>query len=146
MKVSIKGKTGSVEKSVHVLSNDPEKSEEVLTLRASIRESIQISSKTLRFRGKEGTVQTQSVDIIAQEEKPLSIKPGVFSLQEKMTYSIKEIEKGKSFRIEFTNMPQPAGRFNGSLIMTTNYDDNPEIKISISANFIKNPEDNDKKQ
>lgn len=88
---------------------------------------------------------TQSVDITAQEEKPLSIKPGVFSLQGKMTYRIEEVEKGKSFKIFFTNLPLPAGRFSGSLKLMTNYDDNTEISITINGNFSKDTEDNEKK-
>lgn len=126
-------------------SNDPQNGEAVLTVKAFVKESILVSSKALRFKGKEGTVLTQSVDITAQEEKPLSIKPGVFSLQEKMTYRIEEVEKGKAFKIFFTNLPLPAGRFSGSLKLMTNYDDNPEISITISGNFSKDTEDNEKK-
>jgi hypothetical protein len=146
LKVNIKGRTGSIEKTARVYSNDTRNSEETLTVKAFIKESIRISSKTVRFKGEEGAVQTQSVDIIAQEQKPLSIKPGVFSLQEKMTYSIEETEKGKAFKIVFKNMPQPAGRFSGYLNLMTNYDDTPEIKITISCNFSGDKADNEKKQ
>jgi hypothetical protein len=146
LKVNIKGRTGSLDKTARVYSNDPKAMEETLSIKAFIKESIKVSSKSVRFKGKEGTVQTQSIDIIAQEQKPLSIKPGVFSLQDKMTYTIEETEKGKAFRIVFTNMPQPAGRFSGYLNLTTNYDDSPEIKISLNCNFSKDKEDNEGKQ
>lgn len=146
LKVNIKGKSGSIQKSVKVYSNDLENNETVLTIKAFIMESIKISSKILRFKGKEGEVLTQSIDITAQEEKPLNIKPSVFSLQEKMTYSIEEIEKGKAYKIIFTNLPQPVGRFNGSLKLMTNYDDNPEIIITIRGNFSKDSEADEEKQ
>jgi len=146
LKVNIKGNTGAIEKTARVFSNDPQNYMVILTIKAFIKESILVSSKSVRFRGKEGSVLTQSIDIIAQEQKPLSIKPGVFSLQEKMNYTIEETEKGKAFRIVFTNKPQPAGHFNGYLSLTTNYEDNPEIKISINGNFLKDAEDNGKKQ
>jgi len=146
LKVNIKGRSGSIEKTARVYSNDPVNNEETLTIKAFIKESIKISSKSVRFRGEEGAVQTQWVDIIAQEQKPLSIKPGVFSLKEKMTYTIEEVEKGRAFKIVFKNMPQSAGRFTGYLNLMTNYDDTPEIKISISCNFSKDKAENEKRQ
>jgi len=146
LKVNIRGRTGSIEKTARVYSNDPRNSETTLSIKAFIKESIRVSSKNVRFKGEEGSVQTLSVDIIAQEQKPLSIKPGVFSLQEKMTYSIAETEKGREFKVIFKNMPQPAGRFSGYLNLMTNYDDNPEIKITISCSFSRGKADNEKKQ
>lgn len=89
---------------------------------------------------------TRSVSITALEDKPLSIKAGDFNLQDKVTYRIEETEKGKEFEIVFTNRPQPAGRFIGALQLMTNYDDKPEINISIIGKFSKNTEDNEKRQ
>ena len=63
-----------------------------------------------------------------------------------MTYKIEEIEKGRAFKIVFTNLPQPAGRLRGSLKLMTNYDDNPEITITLTGNFTKKTEDNEEKQ
>jgi len=129
-----------------VYSNDIRNNQEALTVKALIKDSLQILPKALSFRGEEGAVLTQSVDIIAQEDKPLSIKPGAFNLQDKMTYRIEETEKGKAFKITFTNMPQPAGRFSGYLKLMTNYDDKPEITITLNCRFTKDAKDNEKKQ
>jgi hypothetical protein len=62
-----------------------------------------------------------------------------------MSYRIKEIQKGKAFKIYFINVSLSAGRFHGFLKLMTNYDDKPEIKIFLSGNF-KNTEDNEKEQ
>ena len=117
-----------------------------MTVKAFIKESIKISPDRLILKGKEGTALTQSVDIIAQEEKPLSLEPGDFNLKEKMTYRIEVIEPGKAFRIHFTNIPLQAGSFKGSLKLKTNYDEKPEITIPISGNFLKDTEENGKNQ
>ncbi|MBN1626934.1 MAG: hypothetical protein JW944_10460 [Deltaproteobacteria bacterium] len=144
IKVNIKGKTGLIQKSIGIYNNDVSNNPETLTVKAIIKDSINVSSKSLSFRGEEGTVLTKSIDIIAQEDKPLSIKPGNFSLQDKMTYRIEETEKGKVFKIVFTNLPQPAGRMRGSLKLMTNYDDKPEITITLTGNFTEKTKDNEK--
>jgi hypothetical protein len=79
------------------------------------------------------------------EEKPLSIKPGSFDLKDKMTYRIEEVQKGKLFKIYFTNLPEASGSFSGFLKLTTNYDDTPEIKISLSCSFQKTTDSNEKR-
>jgi hypothetical protein len=143
--VKIQGYSGEISKTARVYSNDPQSNIEILTLKANIRQSIQVSPSTLAFHGLEGSILTRSVDIISTEEKPLNIKPGSFNLQDKMTYRIEEVQKGKLFRIYFTNLPEAAGSFSGLLVLTTNYDDTPEIKVSLNGNFQKNTDADEKR-
>jgi len=143
--VKIQGHVGGIEKTARVYSNDPQSNIEVLTLKANIRQSVQALPTALMFQGQEGVVQTLSVDIISFEGKPLDIKPAGFNLKDKLTYRIEEVQKGKLFRIYFTNVPDAAGSFNGFLQLTTNYDDTPEIRISLNGVFQKNTGINDKK-
>jgi hypothetical protein len=89
-------------------------------------------------------VLTQSVEIIAQEEKPLNIKAGEFSLRDKMAFRLEETVKGKVFKLYFTNVPLPAGHFSGSLKLMTNYKDKPEITVPISGDFQQETEENEK--
>jgi len=143
--VKIQGYTGEIQKTARVFSNDPQSNIEILTLKANIRQSIQVSPATLVFQGLEGSVLTRSVEIIGMEEKPLIIKPGSFNLKDKMTYRIEEVQKGKLFKIYFTNLPGASGSFSGLLMVTTNYDDTPEIKISLNGNFQKSTDANEKR-
>jgi len=136
---------GGIEKTARVYSNDPQSNIEILTLKANIRQSVQALPTALMFQGQEGVVQTLSVDIISSEAKPLDIKPAGFNLTDKLTYRIEEVQKGKLFRIYFTNVPDAAGSFNGFLQLTTNYDDTPEIRISLNGVFRKDTGINDKK-
>jgi hypothetical protein len=143
--VKIQGHVGGIEKTARIYSNDPQSDIEILTLKANIRQSVQALPTALMFQGQEGAVQTQSVDIMSSEDKPLDIKPSSFNLKDKLTYRIEEVQKGKHFRIYFTNVPDASGYFNGFLILTTNYDDTPEIRISLNGTFQKNIGINDKK-
>ena len=52
VKVSIKGKTGLLQKSIRVYSNDIRNNEEILTVKATIKDSVKVSSKSLSFRGR----------------------------------------------------------------------------------------------
>jgi hypothetical protein len=137
LKINIAGYSGSIEKNARVFSNDPQNNVEMLTVKAFIKESIQVLPNTLKFKSKEQTVLTQTVELIAQDEKPLNIKAGAFSLKDKMTYTIEEVTKGKTFKILFTNLPQTAGTFSGALQLMTNYNDKPEITIFITGDFFK---------
>jgi hypothetical protein len=134
-----------IEKTARVFSNDPRSNIEVLTLKANIRQSVQVSPASLMFQGQEGVAQTRSVDIVSMDEKPLDIKPGSFNLKDKMTYRIEEVQKGKLFRIYFTSLPEAAGIFNGVLVLMTNYDDTPEMRIPLNGNFQKNADTNEKR-
>jgi hypothetical protein len=97
------------------------------------------------FQGPEGVVQTQSVDVVNTDEKPLDVKPGSFNLSDKMTYRIEEVQKGKVFRVYFTTLSNVAGSFNGFLALTTNHDDAPEMRVLLNGNFQKNTETNEKR-
>jgi hypothetical protein len=135
LKIKIKGISGQINKTATVYSNDPNSQGEVLTVKASIRESIMLSPRRVRFKGEEGTVQTQSVEITAQEDKPLTLQAGDFTLKDKINYKIEEVKKGKVFRISFTNLPMQAGRQSGSLELKTNYSEDPVITIRVNCNF-----------
>ena len=135
-----------IEKSARIYSNDSQSNIEFLTIKANIKPSIQIVPPTVRFQGVEGAVITQTADVMSLDEKPLNIKPGNFNLKEKITYRIEALQDGKAYRIFFTNLPGLIGSFSGSLQLTTNYSDLPEIIISVSGYFQKNADTNEKKQ
>lgn len=81
---------------------------------------------------------TQSIEIKAGEDKPLILKPAPFELDQKVSYRIEEITKGKIFKIYFTNKPGPVENYSGSLILETNYPKMSQIKILIWGNFTAN--------
>lgn len=80
---------------------------------------------------------TRTVQIRAEEDKPLKLEQSYFSLSKKVTYRIEEVEAGRMFRIHFTGIPGPAGTYRGVLKLKTNYPEKPEIIIRIRAKFQK---------
>lgn len=120
-----------------VVSNDPANRFQEVEIKASIKIPIYISSRYVYLHGITGQQVVRVVDIMAKLHRPLSIVPVAFNLPKKLSYSIKEMEKGKRFRIRFTSNPGTEGRFNGLLRLKTNYPEEPEMTIFIRGRFEK---------
>lgn len=119
------------------MSNDPANRFQEVEIKASIKIPIYISSRYVYLHGIPGQQVVRVVDIMAKLHRPLSIVPVAFNLPKKLSYSIKEMEKGKRFRIRFTSNPGTEGRFNGLLRLKTNYPEEPEMTIFIRGRFEK---------
>jgi hypothetical protein len=77
------------------------------------------------------------IEIRAGLDRPLTLTPSEFNLEEKLTYTVEEIEKGRKFRIRFTSIPGPPQTYQGFLNLETNYPEKPEINIRIRGHFVK---------
>ena len=85
----------------------------------------------------EGESVTRVVEVKSNLNEPMTLAPLEFQLQEKVTYEIEEIEKGRLFRIRFTNIPGPVETFRGSLRLKTNYREKPVVTITIWGRIAK---------
>ncbi len=137
LKVHTKGYEGSIHKSARVNSNDREQNVVILGIKAFIKVPISLSPRYVSLYGKEGQKITKVVEIRANLEKPLTLTPEGFNLEGKLTYRIDEMEKGRRFKIHFTNTPGPSQRFHGVLNLKTNYPEKPIIDIRIRGRFSK---------
>ena len=127
---------GRIKKSIRVQSNDPKKKQEYLIFEGSIKPWIKLMpSGRVTLSGKPGETKSVDLTISAVVDKPLKIKPGKFSLEGKVSYSLEEIEKGKQYKITFKNNPDVSGRFDGGLRLITNYQEKSKIDIRISSRF-----------
>jgi hypothetical protein len=147
-KISVKIDTssygqGDLKKTVKVYTNDTKNSLVTLTVKASIKVYINISPKSVILSGLEGNVISKSVTITGNGDKPLSLEPEIFSLEQKVTYQIETVEEGKIYKIHFKNAPEATGSINGVLILKTSYPEKPEISIPIRARFRKSVEQKD---
>ncbi|MDZ7696173.1 MAG: hypothetical protein U5R49_04320 [Deltaproteobacteria bacterium] len=140
IKVHTSGYEGSIYKSALVNSNDPEKNAIHLSIKAVVKPSVLISPRYVDLRGKAGQNATKIVKIDAALDKPLSLIPGKFSLKGKMTYRIKEVKKGRSFEVYFTNILTSPQTYYGFLNLKTNYPEKPVISIQIRGRFVKENE------
>ncbi len=137
LQVNTAGYEGYVEKSANVYTNDLDWIIVVLTIKAQLKPAISISPKRLRLSGKKGEAVQGEVEIKANLDKPLILKPGSFNLTERMSYTIKEVEKGKRFIVQFKREQGLTEPLDDYLKIETNYPEKPEISIYVRCDLIE---------
>ena len=137
LKVDTRNLSGTVKKEASIYSNDPKSSVMTITLRANVKQSVQVSPQRIKMIGYEGIVITESVIISANMEKPLEIEPTRLNLSERITYKIEVIEPGRMFKVNFNYTPLEGDNINGALILKTNYPERPNISIPVNARFLR---------
>lgn len=137
MRVNTRGYQGKIRKRAKVYSNDPHNNLETLSIQASVKVPIHLTTRYIYLRGSVEQVITRTVTITAKEDKELQLVPTLFNLDEKVTYTIEEVEPGKVFKVHFSSIPGIAGTHRGFLQLKTNYPEKPEINIQIRTKFSK---------
>lgn len=127
------GYSGDKQWGAGVYTNDPDFKEITLTVKAFVKPLLVVSPQHVRFDSPQDSIATQEVEIRAETERPLTLVPVHFSLGERLTYRIEEIEKGKRFKVVFQTIPGLHGRFNGFLKLQTGYPEKPEIRVWITG-------------
>jgi hypothetical protein len=133
LRINTKGYQGEIRKRARIFTNDPRKKVEAVDIKAFVKVPIYLSPKFVYLRGPAGQRVRGSVMVKAGEERPLKLEEGSFDLGTKMTYTIEEVEAGRSFRIRFSTIPGPPGNYRGVLRLKTNYPERPKIAIPIMA-------------
>jgi hypothetical protein len=137
LRVTTAGLTGPLYKGARVFTNDPKHQIVRLGIRANIKSPVYLSPRGVRLYGKEDQIITQVVEVKAGLEKPLELTPSRFNLEENLTYTIEEVEKGKRYLIRFKTIPGPPQAFRGMLRLKTNYPEKPVITIKIRGRILK---------
>lgn len=106
-------------------------------IKARIKSYIYLSAHSVYLYGREQQTISRTVQVRAELDKPLKLKPIQFDLAGKVRYRIDEIEKGKRFRIRFTVVPGPPQNYYGLLKLKTNYAEKPEILLRIRGRILK---------
>ena len=135
LKVKTKGYQGGIRKSARVRTNDPEKENIALVIKATVQVPIYVSSRYIYLYNSGGQPVQKTVKIEGKLEKPLSLTVEEFTPQDKLKYDIETVEKGKAYRIRFTSIPDVKESFRGILKLKTNYPEKPEITLIVSGRF-----------
>ena len=106
-------------------------------IKAFIKVYIRVSPRYVYLYGPSNQEIMRVVNIKAGLGRPLKIEPLSFDLPKRVSYSIKETEKGRDYVIRLTNVPGIAGSFRGALQLKTNYPEKPRITIFIRGRFQK---------
>jgi hypothetical protein len=137
LRVNTKGYQGNITKKARVHTNDPNIEVETLSIKAFVKVPIHLSPRYVHLRGLAGQTIAKTITIRAQKDKPLNIETSHFDLEYEVVYKVEEVEKGRIFRIHFSNIPGPAKSYRGFLKLKTNYPEKPEITIIIRGTFRK---------
>jgi len=137
LQVKTSGYQGKITRGAKVYSNDPQSQIETISIGLFVRVSIRVSPRSVNFRGEAGQTITKTVHIRSGLNKPLTIEPTTFDLENKVQYRIEPIQEGKNFKVVFTNIPGSAENYRGFLKLKTNYTERPEIMIPIRGKFRK---------
>ena len=137
MSVNTKGYEGNIYKNAAVYANNSETPQFYLGVRAFVRVPISVKPGSIGLYGKKGATVTGIVEITAGLDKPLTIEQDRFSLEGKAVYRIEEIERGKRFKVHFTNIPGAAESYSGYLRLKTNYEDKSIINIKVKGMVTK---------
>jgi len=131
--VTTEGYEGRIEKTARIYSNDPARGETFFKIIANVRVPIHLSTYYVLLAGPENQAATRTVEIRAELDKPLTLKPTAFNLEEKLAYTLEEVEKGRSYLLHFKALPGVSGSYQGFLKLQTNYPEKPELTIRIRA-------------
>ncbi len=139
--LSVGSRTGNVNKSVYIYSNDAYRSKQVLRLKANVSRSLEIQPKRyLTFNEMTvGLSQSASVNIKNNSNKTVTITDIKIS-PENMMINIDEgqkIKPGEAVKLEATVRPTKKGYFNCHVTLKTTDKDYPELKISGFGNIRK---------
>lgn len=135
MTVDTSGYTGKVRKSAKIYINNPKDKFHYISIEALIKPAITVSPESVHLDGKAGEVVVKSVEIRAEKKNALRLEPLAFDLEQKVTYTVEEIQRGRLYRVHFTNRPGPAEIYRGFLKLKTNYPEKPELSIRIRGKF-----------
>jgi hypothetical protein len=137
LRINTRGYERRIRKSAKVNTNDPALNVVHIALLAFVKVPVYLSSHYVFLRGNQGASVTRSIEIRAGLDKPLALERGQFTLQGKVNYVLEEIEKGKRFKISFTNVSDDSGSYAGFLRLETNYPEKPFLDIRIRGRFSK---------
>lgn len=129
--LNTKGFKGQITKSSVVRTTDEQKKEFVLVLEGKVRVPIDVSPQNVLFYGPDTKGQKKVITIEAKKTEPLELKFLNSSLEGKVSYTLKETEKGKLFRVELECLEGAEADFTGEIRFQTNYKEEPEIKIMV---------------
>lgn len=126
-----KGYKGKVAKSAVVKTTDDNKKEFLLVLEGQIKVPIDVSSRNILFYGQDTKGQKKVITIKAQKNEQLNLKFLRSSLEGKISHVLKEEVKGREYKLELVCLEGPEADFFGEISFSTNYKEEPELKIMV---------------
>ena len=91
----------------------------------------------INLLGFEGDTVKHQVTITSFEEEPFEITDISSTVDDKIKYKLKTIEKGKKYTIEAESRSKEEGSYSGQMVLKTSSKKKPHIVLSINGNLRK---------
>ena len=132
LKVDTKNKRGRLNQSANIFSNDPQNPKTKIAIMGSIKHYISVTPSTrLLLQGYHGDKITKKVTITSHEEQPLKITDISSTIDDKIEYNLKPIEKGKEFSFEIKTPLGIKESFRGKVTLKTNSQKKPKLELVV---------------
>jgi hypothetical protein len=137
LKINTRGYRGNVSKRARIYTNEPGNRYQAVSIQVFVKVPIYVTSRHVYLRGPADRKVTATVTVKGDGTKDLKLEETEFTLSEKITYTIEEVESGKLYRIHFVRLPGEVGMYRGILRLKTTYPEKPELPIRLTAQFYK---------
>ena len=132
LKVNTKNKRGRLNQSANIFSNDPQNPKTKIAIMGSIKHYISVTPSTrLLLQGYHGDKITKKVTFISHEEQSLKITDITSTIDDKIEYNLKPIEKGKEFSFEIKTPLGIEESFKGKVTLKTNSQKKPKLELVV---------------
>jgi hypothetical protein len=135
LEIRTKGYEGNVHKSARVVSNDPKRPQITIGLKGKIWVPIEVKPRYVRLRGTVDEEIETVVSLKADKKDPLVLNLASVSIPERVEAKLEEIEKGRAYQLKVKNKVKGEVRYAGTLKLTTNYPEKPEVVIRIAGDI-----------
>jgi len=135
LEMRTKGYQGEMHKSARVVSNDPKSPRITIGMKGKIWVPIDVKPRYVRLRGTVDEEIETVVNLIADKKDPLIMNLASVSIPERVDVKLEETEKGRAYQLTVKNKVKGEVRYAGTLKLTTNYPEKPEVVIRIAGDI-----------
>jgi hypothetical protein len=135
LEMRTKGYQGEMHKSARVVSNDPKRPQITITMKGKIWVPIDVKPRYVRLRGTVDEEVETIVNLLADKKDPLIMNLASVSIPEKVDATLEETEKGRAYQLKVKNKVKGEAKYAGTLKLTTNYPEKPEVVIRIAGDI-----------
>lgn len=133
-----------LQKTATVFTNDPENPKVDLIVRGEVKEFATIRPSRVRMAGKVGDDVSTTVTVTPAEEFPFSVLEVKPLKEGNVKVELEEVPESaeaarKQYKVTVTNLKQEKARYFDTIVLKTDSDVRPELKISVYGNIFDPP-------
>ncbi len=132
MQIALNNYQGHVAKSATVHTNDPQRPQFNLEMKALVRPLIEVKpTNVLLFRGFVEQLKPQTIELVSNGT-PFHILKTENSVPQHVAVELETVEEGKRYRLRVTNIAT-SGNYSGYILCRTDHPKRPELRIAVTG-------------